>query len=88
MKKIYKDFEEIARDFTHGNHWTHRLSDHTSEECFAWQHGVHEFAKWLDAVGVKIIENPEIFDELWEDVRSHKPKNLQMCHARFEKEES
>ena len=74
MKKIYETFTEIAEDFRDGDHWTHSLSEHENgEECFAWQHGVMEFGKWLDKCGVKIIQNPEIHKTLWEDVRTYKP---------------
>ena len=79
MKKIYENFSEMAEDFRAGEHWTHQLSDHTSDDCFAWQHGVMEFAKWLDEVGVKIIENPEIYAKLWENVRTHKPERFNDC---------
>jgi len=65
MKKIYESFMEIANDFVDGEHWTHQLSKHTEDECFAWQHGVKEFAAWLDQCGTKIIENPEIYPTLW-----------------------
>jgi hypothetical protein len=70
---MYESFEEIAVDFKDGNHWTHILSDHKPEECYAWQHGVTEFAKFLDAVGVRIIEDLTICEKLWEEVRTHKP---------------
>lgn len=74
MKKIYETFEEIAEDFVDGDHWTHRLSDHTNNECFAWQHGVAEFAKFLDAFGVEMISNPEVYEKLWNELRTHKPE--------------
>ena len=75
MKKIYESFEEIADHFRTGESWTHQLSDHTSDECFAWQQGVMEFGKWLDNAGLKIIQNPEIYKELWDDLNMpSKPK--------------
>lgn len=79
MKKIYESFTEIAEDFTDGLHWTHLLSDHTSDECIPWQHGVQEFAKFLDTAGVKIIENPDVHKVLWDDVRSFKPEKYKKC---------
>jgi len=79
MKKIYETFEEIAEEFKDGEHWTHKLSDHIPDECFAWQHGVIEFAKFLDACGVKIIQNPEIHETLWEDIRTFKPDKFHVC---------
>ena len=76
MKRAYESFQEIADDFTDGAHWTHALSEHRTEDCFAWQHGVMEFAEFLDAVGVKMIANPEIYEQLWEDIRTHKPEKF------------
>ena len=73
MKHTYTSFSEMAEGFTDGDSWTHEMSDHTSDECCAWQHGVEEFANWLDECGVKIIENPEIYDKLWDSLRTHKP---------------
>lgn len=74
MKRIYENFTEIAEAFVDGEHWPHMLSEHSEEECNGWQHGVQEFAKWLDTAGVKIIENPEIYEKLWEEVRTYKPE--------------
>ena len=82
MKKVYESFEEIANDFKDGEHWTHQLSDHTSDDCFAWQHGVSEFAKFLDACGVKIIKNTKIHDTLWDDMRTFKPEKFSKCVKR------
>jgi len=79
MKKIYETFNEIAEDFKDGEHWTHKLSDHTTDDCFAWQHGVAEFAKFLDACGVKIIQNPDIYETLWEGMRTFKPDKFHIC---------
>lgn len=73
MKQIYESFSEIADDFTDGEHWTHQLSNHTADECFPWQHGVKEFAEFLDEMGVKIIQNPEIHAKLWKRIRTFKP---------------
>ena len=70
MKRIYESFSEVAEDFVTGEYWTHSLSPHSSSECFGWQKGVQEFAKWLDSSGAKILENPEIYEKLW-DMRSH-----------------
>jgi hypothetical protein len=79
MKKIYESFEEIAADFVNGDHLTHKGSKHDPDECLAWQHGVREFARWLDACGVKIIENPEVYDTLWDSFRPHKPDSFAEC---------
>jgi hypothetical protein len=81
MKKIYESFTEIADDFTNGDHWTHALSDHTSDECYPWQHGVDEFAKFLDTCGVKIISNPDIHETLWSDFKHFKPLKYKECAA-------
>lgn len=81
MKKIYESFIEIAEDFTNGDHWTHVCSDHTSEECYQWQHGVQEFAKFLDTCGVKIIANPDIYDTMWDDFKNLKPTKYKECAA-------
>lgn len=29
-----------------------------------------EFCEWLDKEGLKIVQNPEIYEKLWEDVRT------------------
>ena len=81
MKKIYESFSEIADDFTSGYHWTHVCSDHSSDECFPWQHGVDEFAKFLDTCGVKIIANPDIYDTMWDDFKNFKPTKYKECTA-------
>lgn len=65
MKHTYETFTEIAEDFTDGSSTTHVLSEHSPEECIGWQHGVSEFAKFLDGSGIKIIVNPEILEDLW-----------------------
>jgi len=78
MKKIYENFSEIADDFVDGENWTHQLSDHHSEECYSWMHGIAEFAAFLDFIGVKIIQNQEIYEKLWSRIRSHKPKEFML----------
>jgi hypothetical protein len=65
VKKIYENFAEVAEDFTRGESITHRLSGHPSEECIGWQKGVAEFAAWLDNVGAKISQDPDLFRLLW-----------------------
>jgi len=70
MKKIYENFSEIGKDFKHGEHWTHILSSHPSEECYGWQNGIMEFCEWLDKEGLKIVQNPEIYEKLWDDIRT------------------
>ena len=79
MKKIYESFTEIAEDFTRGESWAHSFSDHTPDDCFAWQHGVREFAKFLDEYGLKMTENTEIYEKLWDEIRTHKPDGLTLC---------
>lgn len=74
MKLIYESFSEIAKDFTDGGHWTHAMSKHKPEDCIPWQHGVMEFAKFLDVLGMQIVSNPCVYEELWKDVRTFKPK--------------
>lgn len=66
MKRIYENFAEIARDFTDGTSVTHTGSEHKDPECIGWQHGVKEFAEFLDGVGLSLVANPEIHEVLWE----------------------
>lgn len=80
MKKTYESFSEIASDFCNGDHWTHSLSDHTSEGCFDWQHGIYEFAKFLDEVGLKMLKTPKTYDVLWERIRTYKPTKVKEHH--------
>lgn len=79
MKKIYESFSEMADDFKNGDYLTHKCSDHTPAECFPWQHGVTEFAKWLDACGVRIIQNPEVYETLWDSFSRYKPDSFVPC---------
>lgn len=72
MKHTYQSFREIADEFVDGELWTHQLSPHDGDQCFVWQHAITEFADWLDECGVRIIENPEIYDTLWERIRTAK----------------
>jgi len=69
MKRSYETFEEIADHFTGGHSLTHNHSTHTDEECIPWQHGVLEFAKFLDLVGMKMVVSSDIYDELWDKSR-------------------
>lgn len=71
MRKIYKTFTEMAKDFRNGELWTYQLSDHICDDCVAWQHGIMEFAKWLDEVDIKMIENPGIPTKPWDDARTY-----------------
>jgi hypothetical protein len=79
MKRMYENFDEIGEDFRDGMNWPHRCSDHTSEECHAWQHGVMEFARWLDKAGLCIVQNPQVYEKLWDSFRTHKPDNYKEC---------
>lgn len=69
MKHIYENFEEIASDFCDGNSFTHDNREHSKAECNGWQHGVKEFAKFLDGHGLSIVANPEIYDVLWNEAK-------------------
>ena len=69
MKRIYENFAEIAEHFTDGECWTHKLSKHSAADCLAWQAGVQEFGKWLDEVGLKMLADPNIYDQLWKRIR-------------------
>ncbi len=73
MKHTYQSFKEIANDFIDGDNWTHTRSPHDGKQCLVWQKAILEFADWLDECGVKIIENPEIYDTLWKRMRTAKP---------------
>ena len=78
MKKTYENFLEIGEHFVEGETWTHILSNHTPDECYAWMHGVQEFAHWLDEMGLEIVQNPEIYDKLWDSGRKYKPRKNPM----------
>ena len=79
MKRIYESFEEIAESFRDGYSYTHQLSNHSNDECFAWQHGVIEFAKFLDQIGLKLTEDTEIYKKLWDSFESFKPCGFKKC---------
>lgn len=66
MRKIYENFKEIAEDFKNGENWTHTLSRHSSDECFTWQQAIMQFCEWLDAAGIKLPEDPKIYEKLWD----------------------
>lgn len=70
-RRIYKSFSEIATDFKAPSSWTHSNSKHSHHPavCDAWQQGITEFAKFLDEIGMKIVQNPDIYNELWRRVR-------------------
>ena len=65
MKRVYENMKEIAEDFTDGTSWTHAGRKHDDDPCIAWHEGVRDFAEWLDSVGIEIIQNPEVYEELW-----------------------
>lgn len=48
MTQIPENFTILAETLTYGMSEFHQKSEHRPEECLAWQHGVLEFAKWLD----------------------------------------
>lgn len=87
MKHIYENFTEIAGHFTRGESWTHNTSDHTPESCIPWQHGVKEFAAWLDQCGLQIVQSPDIHDRLWEGFSRHKPSVYAPCPKSSESED-
>ena len=69
MKRIYESFSEIAEHFVDGNSITHRINGHTADECIPWQTGIKDFAAWLDNVGLSLLQNPDIYDKLWERMK-------------------
>ena len=74
MKRIFESFDEIASVFC--SSWLHAVSHHSSDECMAWQHGVCEFAKLLDGVGLKIVANPDYDSLLFDAFNNHKPETF------------
>lgn len=68
MKTIYQNFEEIADDFKNGDFLSHQLSDHSTEICELWQTSILEFARALDNVGIKLPEDPEIYERFWDNI--------------------
>lgn len=80
MKQVYENFADVAENFKGG--WAHQLSDHTPDECFAWQHGVTEFAHFLDGLGLKIIDNPDFHKILWGAFENYKPDSYTPCVRR------
>jgi hypothetical protein len=87
MKKIYESFREIAKDFVNGDSWTHTVSSHTEAECLTWQNAIFEFCNFLDTAGVKIVANPEIYEKLWENIRTLIPGDSYYLHNPSFKEE-
>lgn len=63
---LYESFSEFADDFVNGENRAHRCSDHTPDECYGWQKGVKEFAKWLDDAGGKLLCEAGTFERLWD----------------------
>lgn len=58
-------FEDIAGELTDGYSLFHRItSKHDEHECFAWQTGIHDFAKWLDNNNYKVVQLPAIVIQL------------------------
>lgn len=54
---IYETFEEISKVLTDGRSIFHVVeSKHNDEDCLAWQQGVHDFGKWLDSNGYKVVK--------------------------------
>lgn len=66
MIKIYESFSDFAKDFVDGESRSHRLSDHTRDECCGWQKGVKEFAQWLDDAGGELLCKKGIWEKLWD----------------------
>lgn len=73
MRKFYDTFKEIAEDFTNGESITHNHSKHTVDECIPWQHGVLEFAEFLDRLGLSIVDNLNV-NKLWHGMMGEKGK--------------
>jgi hypothetical protein len=65
MKIIYESFAEFADDFVAGESMAHCGSRHTADECFGWQKGVKEFARWIDAAGGKLLCETDTHEKLW-----------------------
>jgi hypothetical protein len=55
----YETFTEIADDLKNGYSVFHRItSKHDKDDCFAWQKGIEDFAKWLDENGYIVANKP------------------------------
>jgi len=54
MKTTYETFAELAEAMTDGGGILHHSSPHSGDDCMPWQHGVKDFAGWLDHIGVKV----------------------------------
>jgi hypothetical protein len=62
MKITYETFYELSRMLTGGMAIFHLIySKHDDKDCFAWQQGVHDFARWLDENGFEITRKDEDF---------------------------
>jgi len=62
MKQIYESFQEIAEDYRKAR-FEVRTSSPPAVEIMAQKRAM-EFARCLDDIGVKMIENPEISKKL------------------------
>ncbi len=69
MKITYESFAELAREMTKGDGRLHRANCPGVEKCIEWQHGVHDFAGWLDHIGVPVAISDDAVDEFFHYVR-------------------
>lgn len=56
MKRIYENFEELAREMVKGDGLLHTFNcvHKDGGDCVSWQNGINDFAEWLDHIGVKV----------------------------------
>jgi hypothetical protein len=85
MKTIYESFTEIAEHFTDGECIFHVASEHSPDDCYGWQTGVLEFAKFLDGVGLKLVANSDfagIMREEWDKGTFRMKKDVKKCTSK------
>ena len=82
---LYENFQEVADGFVDGESWTHKLSDHPRKACCSWQHGVQEFAAFLDRAGVKI--SGVSVDQIFDDITTFKPEKFEEWCPRADDED-
>ncbi len=60
MKTTYESFRELADTMCAGDGRLHSFNcpygkeNAPKDDCLSWQHGIRDFAGWLDHIGVKV----------------------------------
>lgn len=68
MKRVYESFEEMADDMTDGEFIAHQLSEHSTGVCYVWATAIKEFARALDRAGIKLPDDPKIYEDFWQNM--------------------